>query len=209
MQKYINVFAALLSIFVILINPGLVDARIGVGVGTGKIQVTQKLKPGQIYLLPSISVLNTGDEKAVYKVGIEYHEKQPENMPPRDWFLFEPNGFELEPGQAKLVEIRLNVPLKAIPGEYFAYLEASPDLKSVNGQTSVGVAAASKLYFTISPANFIEGVYYRTISLWKLYEPWTSRTAYGIGVVIALILFKKYFRIELNTTKKKEGSGNN
>lgn len=203
MQKYIYVFAALITCLVYLcVFPISAKARIGVGVGTGKIQVTEKLKPGQIYVLPSITVLNTGDEVGIYSLNVEYHEAQPEFMPPEEWFSFSPNNFELEPGKAKVVEIRLDVPLKTTPGDYFAYLEASPNKKSVSGVTAVGVAAASKLYFTISPANMIEGVYYRAISLWNVYEPWTSRGAYLLGGVCALLLFKKYFRIELNSNKK-------
>lgn len=204
MQKYKYVFAALVSLLLIITSKEVIYAKIGVGVGTGKIQVTQDLKPGQIYLLPSITVLNTGDENAFYNVSVAYHEKQPEFMPPKEWFTFEPNGFELEPGKAKVVEIKLNVPIKSVPGNYFAYLEATPDKKHTDGQTSVGVAAAAKLYFTVSPANFVEGIYYRTISLWKLYEPWTSRVAYGLGAVILIVLFKKYFRIELNTKKQNK-----
>ena len=79
MKKYIIIFSALLLVICLTyLNVNQVIAWIGVGVGTGKIQVTEKLKPGQIYILPSISVLNTGDEKGNYKVSIAYHEKQPE-----------------------------------------------------------------------------------------------------------------------------------
>lgn len=204
MKKYRIIFSALLLVALLTtLNVSNVIAKIGVGVGTGKIQVTEKLKPGQIYVLPSITVLNTGDETGTYAISVAYHEQQPEIMPPREWFSFEPKNFVLEPGKAQVVEIRLDVPVKTIPGDYFAYLEASPDIKSISGQTSIGVAAASKLYFTIAPANFVEGIYYRTISLWKLYEPWTSRSAYALGIVVALVLFKKYFRIELNSKKKE------
>ncbi len=65
-------------------------ARVGVGIGTGKIVVEDKLKPGEIYKLPSVAVLNTGDEPGEYEVGITYHEKQPELLPPEGWFNFKP-----------------------------------------------------------------------------------------------------------------------
>lgn len=211
MKKQILIRSALtlliLGLLTISISPTF--ARIGVGVGTGKIVVTEKLKPGQIYKFPPVTVLNTGDEEAIYKVSITYHEAQAEYMPPLDWFKFDPNDFNLKPSEAKSVDIRVNIPLKAVPGDYFAYIEASPLKKSENGNTSVGVAAASKLYFTITPANFIEGVYYRTLSLWRLYEPWSTRVSIALGAVVAYFLFKKYFNIEINVKKSKPSNGSN
>lgn len=64
---------------IVLLLPILALARIGVGVGIGKIVVDQPLKPGLIYTLPSLPVLNTGDEPAEYGVSIEYHEGQEMN----------------------------------------------------------------------------------------------------------------------------------
>lgn len=179
-------------------------ARIGVGVGTGKIQVDEKLKSGMIYQLPPVTVLNTGDEKSDYQVTTAYRETQTEFRPPKEWFIFIPEKFELDPGQVKIVEIKLNLPLKTVPGDYFAYLEASPTARSTAGLATIGVAAASKLSFTVIPSNIFQGIYYKLISLWKVYQPWTGRGAIAIGVLFALILFKKFFKIELNTKQPKK-----
>lgn len=179
-------------------------ATIGVGVGTGKIVVTDILKPGQIYVFPPITVLNTGDEDAVYNLRITYHEAQPEYMPPLEWFVFGDRNFELKPGEAKTVDIRVNIPLKSVPGDYFAYIEAYPNKKTQDGVTSVGVAAAAKLYFTIAPANAIEGVYYRALSLWRLYEPWSTRIAVGLGIISIFLISKNYFNIEINLKNKSK-----
>jgi hypothetical protein len=200
---------ALLSLFTAMVFAGNVSySRIGVGVGTGKIQVDDKLKPGTIYRLPSLVVLNTGDEESEYEVGIAYHEQQSQIKPPKEWFSFSPDKFNLKPGEGKNVDIKLNIPVKTVPGDYFAYVEAFPAKKSTTQSgASVGVAAATKLYFTIVPANYFQGIYYRIVSFWNINQPWSGRVATGIAAVLALIIFKKFFRIELNLKNPKKETG--
>jgi len=182
-----------------------VFATIGVGVGTGKIVVEDELKPGSVYRLPSISVINTGDEAGEYSIGIAYHQDQPEFEPPKSWFRFSPEVFSLEPQQLQVVDVTLDVPVNAIPGDYFAYIEAFPLSNSGEGSvTTIGIAAASKLYFEITPANVLAGVYYKAISLWKYYQPWSTRGAIVVGGVVTLLLMKKYLNIDINLKKKNE-----
>lgn len=195
----------LLSLLGVCLLSTAVYARIGVGVGTGKIVVNDILKPGQIYILPSLTVLNTGDEASQYKVSITYHEKQPELMPSQDLFVFTPETFELQPGDAKVVGIKLDLPLKIEPGKYFAYLEASPAATATTAAgTSVGVAAAAKLYFEIAPANIFQAIYYKLISLWVVYSPWSLRVTIFIGLCILILLLKKFLNINISLRKKDE-----
>lgn len=191
----------LLLIFVFLLVPSLTSAKIGVGIGTGKIQVDEVLKPGLVYELPSLTVVNTGDETSDYELAISYHEEQQQLAPPQTWFVFTPEKFSLAPGEVKNVTIKLNLPVRMEPGNYFAYLEAHPIQKSASGETSIGIAAAAKLYFTVAPGSTFEGVYYKAVSLWNVYAPWPQRVAIGIGVVFVLFLFKKFFNIEVNLKK--------
>lgn len=195
----------LLSLVSLCLLSSVAFAKIGVGVGTGKIVVNDILKPGQIYVLPSLTVLNTGDEKSTYKVSITYHENQPELMPSQDLFQFSPETFELAPGDAKVVNIKLNLPLKVEPGKYFAYLEASPTATSQTpAGTSVGVAAAAKLYFEIAPANIFQAIYYKLVSLWVLYSPWSLRVTIFIGLVVVILLLRKFLNINISLRKKDE-----
>jgi hypothetical protein len=98
-------------------------ASVGVGVGTGKIQVDEKLKGGMMYKLPPITVMNTGDVPADYSLNVTYYETQPQLKPARDWFVFTPEKVFLGPGESKNIGIQLNLPLKVVPGDYFAFLE--------------------------------------------------------------------------------------
>jgi len=202
MKKLFGVLFAFVSLCLLATTA---YASIGVGVGTGKIVVNDVLKPGQIYILPSLTVLNTGDETSSYKVSITYHEQQPELMPAQDLFQFSPETFELAPGEAKVVDIRLNLPLKIEPGKYFAYLEASPAATtSTASGTSVGVAAAAKLYFEIAPANIFVAIYYKLASLWTLYSPWTLWGTLLVGFIIIILLLKKFLNINISLRKKNE-----
>lgn len=193
-MKKIIFFATLF--FVIL--PTNTMAKIGVGVGTGKIQVEEKLKPGIIYTLPSLTVINTGDEPTNYEVGISYHEKQPELMPNKSWFHFSPRKFYLEPGQVQEIKLEVNLPLKAKAGDYFAYVEGYP-LKRVeqNGETSIGIAAASKLYFSVVPGTLFESLYYRLSSFWSVHSPWPQLFVIFVCVFVLIRMYAKFLNIKI------------
>jgi P pilus assembly chaperone PapD len=189
-------------LLVFLLFPSIVYAKIGVGVGAGKIKIDDKLQPGTIYQLPLLTVLNTGDEPSDYEVSITYHEKQPENMPPQNWFIFSPQKFSLEPAKGQAVNIKLNLPVSAKPGDYFAYLEAHPVKKTESGNTTIGIAAATRLYFTVVPSNIFQGIYYKAVSFWNVYAPWPKRIVVGFSIIIIILLFKKFFNVQIDFRKK-------
>lgn len=197
--------SAIVFLGLALLFPAISLARIGVGIGTGKIEINEKLKPGGIYTLPPLTVLNTGDEASGYGLSIEYHQDQPDLSPAREWFIFTPASFELEPGQSEVVGIKLNLPVKTEPGNYFAYLEAHPEKKSQTaGGASVGIASASKLYFTVAPANVWQGMYFRLSSFWKMYAPWPGIVSIIIAAVLVVLIFRKFFSFKIGITKKNK-----
>ena len=197
---------AILIVGLSLIVPILALAKIGVGVGTGKIVMDQTLKPGLIYTLPTLVVLNTGDEPSDYEVSITYRENQPELKPSKEWFSFKPSKFYLEPGKNQAIQIKLSLPVNgAKPGNYFAFLESHPVKKTVNdGGTSVGVAAAAKLYFTVEPANFFVGVYYRLTSIFTLYAPWSYVVLAVLVAALLVTLSRRYFSFNIGIKPKKK-----
>ncbi len=191
----------IIILFLFLFFPALILARLGVGVAAGKIEVKEKLKPGVIYNLPPFSVINTGDEPSDYTVDIQYHEKQTRLRPPQSWFIFSPQTFRLNPGKVQVVDVKLNLPLATKPGNYFAYLEGMPIQKAKAGVTTIGIAAASKLYFTIVPANIFQAFYYKLISFWEVYAPWPQWILGIIIVIVLATLIRKYFNIQINLKK--------
>jgi len=197
MKRIFLIFIAFL-LFGLSTNVAL--AKLGVGVGIGQIKVENKLFPGTIYKLPSFTVLNTGNEESDYEVSLSFNDKQNELKPKEEWFIFSPQRFHLKPAEIKMVDVKLNLPLRMEPGDYFAYLEARPVMDSKGG-VSIGIAAAAKLYFTVVPANIFQGVYYKLLSFWKIYAPWPKRAAITLLIVVLLIIFKKFFNINLKVKK--------
>lgn len=202
-SKYNRLFL-FLSVIIFILSPLAAQARIGVGVGLGKIQIDKPLQAGGIYNLPDLPVINTGDESGQYSTSVAYLEGAPQLHPAQEWFQFEPQSFYLEPGKVQLVKITLTLPTKMQPGDYFAYLKGHPENKSTNGQTSIGIAAAAKIYFTVAPSNIFQASYYRLASLYTQYSPWDA-------IIMAVIAFAGivYFawkfiskRFQFNITKK-------
>ena len=72
------------------------------------------------------------------------------------------------------------------------------------GGLSVGVAAATTLYFTVDSATIFEAIYYKAISFYKINRPWSTRILAGISVIIFIFIFKKFFKLEIGVKSKKE-----
>ena len=196
MKKFI-----ILSLIISLTLPLIALAGVGVGVNLGKIKVDEPLKPGGIYNFPSIGVINTGDTPGDYELAVTYHQDQPELRPAQEWFSFTPSTFHLEPGQSQNVAIRLTLPVKIKPGDYFAYLEAHPIIKAGPG-TTIGVAAATKTYFSVIPANIWQAIYWRVSSFLTMHAPWTYVVLVIILGAIIIAIFRKFFAFHIAIRKK-------
>lgn len=202
MKKIIRQLFVFCAIVIFLFLPFLVFAKIGVGVGTGKIQLNEPIKAGGIYDMPPLGVFNTGTEAANYEVGVAYHAEYPQLKPPQEWFSFHPPQYFLEPGQSKSFGVKLTIPVKATPGDYFAFLEAYPIIKKEAGVTGVGVAAAAKLYFSVAPSNLWRGIVFRIATLFNRYQPWTYIVPLVIILAIIILLFRRFFSFQISIGKK-------
>jgi len=188
----------LLSLLVLIIFPVFATAKIGVGVGTGSIKVGEPLKAGKAYTLPSFVVLNTGDESSEYAVRIAHREDQPEMKLDEAWFRFEPSSFNLGPGESQLVHVFLDLPIRgALPGEYFAFLQARPIIVAEAGVASVGVAAASQLRFTVEPSNIFQALYYRFSDWYSHFHPWNTIVLVIAFVALLLAFLRRKFKIQI------------
>lgn len=169
--------------------------------GLGKVAIDEELTPGGIYKLPTLPVLNTGDEDGEYQVTITFREDQEEFRPEEGWFTFSPQSFPLKAGESQQVEVSMTLPLGVRPGEYFAFLEASP---KVSGEgVSVGVAAATKLNFTVKPANILQAIIER---IRKLFENNAPASYIFVGVIVAagaLIVGRRYIDLRIGLKKGK------
>jgi len=191
----------ILLLTITLIFPLMVFSGVGVGVNLGKIQIDEPLKPGGIYNFPSIGVINTGDEPGEYELAVTYHQDQPQLRPAQEWFSFSPAQFHLEPGASQSVAVKLSLPVKTKPGDYFAYLEAHPIIKAGPG-TTIGVAAATKTYFSVIPANIWQAIYYKAQSFFVMYAPWTYVVLAVVIAAIIIVIFRKFFAFQIKIRRK-------
>jgi len=198
-QKTIFLFILAISLFFI---PSSAGAGVGVGVNLGKIEIDEPLKPGGIYNLPIIGIVNTGDEEGDYELEITYHSDQPELRPSQDWFSFSPAKFRLEPRESKSVEIKLALPVNMRPGDYFAYIEAHPVAKAGPSGTTIGIAAATKTYFTVAPANVVSAIMWRVYSLFIVYAPWSYMTLIIVAGAVIIVVFRRFFNFQIGVKRK-------
>lgn len=199
-SRFCALFSISLGIFLLsFLVPAY--AVIGVGVGTGKIEVDEPIKSGGIYELPAITVYNTGDETATYAMQLTLNETQDQHKPDPSWFSFKPASFQLEPGKAQLVTPTLKPPLNIEGGEYFGYLEAYPDATVQQGSASIGVAAATKLSFKVESSGMFNSLLNRAQALYLQYAPWSYVVTATVVLIVVIYISRKYIRFNVQISK--------
>ena len=191
-----------LSVIALVALPSLALASVGVGVNLGKIEIDVPLKPGGIYNFPSIGVINTGDEPGDYELEVTFLQDQPEQRPAPEWFSFTPSEFPLEPGESQSVAVKLTLPVNTKPGDYFAFLEAHPIIKAGPG-TTIGVAAATKTFFTVEPANIFQAIRWRIASFFETNAPWPQIVLVVILGAVVIVVFRRFFAFNIGIKRKK------
>ena len=183
------------------LTAGGANADPGVGINLGRIEITDRLSPGGAYDLPTLGVINTGNERGDYEVVISYLHDQPQARPPGGWFEFRPQQFSLDAGQTQNVGIRLTLPTGADPGDYFAFIEVHP---VADGEgVRVGIAAATRLSFAVKPANWFEEQRVRLNRFLDENEPWSYIVPASILFALLLFLMRRYFRIRLHVERRQ------
>ena len=125
---------------------------------------------------------------------------QEELRPEKEWFSFAPQAFPLNAGESQQVEVKLVLPVDARPGDYFAFLEAHP-VTSGEG-VSIGVAAATKLNFTIKPAGVLGAAVERVRSLLENNAPTSYYVLGAAGGLILIGLVRRNLDISIGRKAK-------
>jgi hypothetical protein len=190
----------LASVFALCLTAGDTKASVGVGVSPGIIRVDEPLLPGAHYTLPSIQVMNTGTEVDNYEVELVPMVGQQELHPPSEFLDISPTSFHLEPGSSQTVSLSLRIPIKAKPGDYLTYVQTHPSFEG--GGMSVGVAAVTKLYFTVKPANMLVGVTNAIANFLSDTAP-TSYIFLGVVAVVLLVFFlRRHIKVYIKVGRR-------
>jgi len=203
MKKTFSLLAVVLVGMLFLCLPAAdIQAQSGVGIMPGIIRVDEPLLPGGRYNLSSLQVLNTGSEASDYGVELASMAEQEELQPPYDFIIINPTSFHLEPGANQVVSLSLDIPIRAKPGDYLAYIEAHPVAIGARDGMQIGVAAATKLYFTVKPANVFVGIINFIASFFTRTAP-VSYIVLGV-IVLGLVIFflRRRIRVDIRIARK-------
>lgn len=143
----------------------------GVALDLSRVTITDRLLPGGGYRLPVFGVRNPGDERARYRMAVSIVTGQAGRQPPSEWFRFAPAGFSLGPGRSRPVQVRLDLPAGADPGDYAAIV--GPQLLSSGGGAQVGAGAAAHVSFTVEPSTLLEAYWLEVRGFLGRHMPWT------------------------------------
>lgn len=127
------------------------EASVGVGVQVGPVSLGSVAHPGASYALPPVYVVNTGTQAEAISVRVERLTRGPGRVVPPSWIQFTGPDVQLAPGQAARLPLELVVPSLAKPGRYMSDIVVTGSAVGSSGTADLGVAAAAKLEFQISP----------------------------------------------------------
>ena len=88
------------------------------------------------------------------------------------------------------------------PGDYFAFITAQPVTEVEEGVTSVGVAAGTKLYFTIKAANVLQAIYFKIAGIFLSYHPWSTIALSLVVIAVLVRILRKRFRFQIVSRKE-------
>jgi len=149
--------------FLLLAFPAVASAitaganSIGVGIQVGPVRLAGIAHAGQTYDLPPVYVVNTGTEPETVRLDVQRLSKGEGRDVPKSWFKPGQTDVHLDARQSATIPVQLVVPADAKPGPYFSDVVAHGSASIEAGAASLGVAAATKLQFTVGkavPAGF-------------------------------------------------------
>ena len=149
--------------FLLLAFPAVASAitaganSIGVGIQVGPVRLAGIAHAGRTYDLPPVYVVNTGTEPETVRLDVQRLSKGAGRDVPKSWFKPGQTDVHLDARQSATIPVQLVVPADAKLGPYFSDVVAHGSASIEAGAASLGVAAATKLQFTVGkpvPAGF-------------------------------------------------------
>lgn len=140
------------ALLVLVCFPLPSQASIGIGVQNGPVRLGRVAHPGDSYTLPSVSVINTGTQTEAVTVRVERLSRGPGLAVPPSWVHVTGPSVRLSPHRATRIPLGLAVPGDAKPGAYLSDIVVVAATRISAGKANLGVAAATKLEFSVGPA---------------------------------------------------------
>ena len=173
----------------------------GVSVSLGRIDVTRRLSPGGRYYLPAIAVTNVGDAAQRYDVVVNYLNDADRERPPSSWFGISPSSIDLAPHESKVVQLDIDLPTGARPGSYLALIEAHP-AQTADG-TRISAAAATRVSFSVKPANQLEAWRLKIDRAINDHAPWSYALPAFALAILTLFMLRRSLRVNVNFERRR------
>lgn len=178
--------------------PGVDAQQFSPAIAPSKIEVTEPLGQGDDVDLPPLSVANRSAFRATFEIDVTYIGDQAEGIPDLEWFHFEPQRFELDPGDGQVVEVRVSLPRNAKVGDYRALLRARTVATEGPGAAGVAITAAVATTVLFSVENVDFHFYDPTLDFLNDRAPFSY---VGIGLLVAALavyLFQMRYGVNVN-----------
>jgi hypothetical protein len=169
-------------------------ASVGVGVQVGPVRLGTVADRGGNYSLPPVFVVNTGTQAEAISVRVERLSPGPGLVVPPSWVSVTGSAVQLAPGASAKVPLELAVPGQARPGGYRSDIVVTGSPAGAAPGAHIGVAAATKLEFSVSSRSAPAGP--------GLIPPWLWWILAGLIVTAALLLGARRFNLRITVERK-------
>ena len=175
------------------------QASIGIGVQASPVSLGIAAHAGGSYALPPVYVLNTGTQAETITVQVVRLSKGTGRVVPPSWVRATAPGAQLAPGQSAQIPLELAVPGGAQAGPYLSDVVVSGSAGTLAGRANFGVAAATKLEFSVAPGS--------PPGLWPFGPSWMWWTAIWLLVLAPLVFAarKSGIRIRIRIERTPPG----
>jgi hypothetical protein len=140
-----------LALALLAVAPQVSRAGIGVGVQVGPVRLKTVAHPGGSYQLTPVYVVNTGTQTESVRVRVERLSHGSGRPVPPSWVQVTGPAVQLSPSKAAQIPLKLDVPGGARPGVYLSDIVVAGSAVASAGDANLGVAAATKLEFSVGP----------------------------------------------------------
>jgi hypothetical protein len=140
-----------IALLLLLSFPLTATASVGVGIQAGPVRLGSVAHAGQSYSLPPVYVVNTGTKTETVSLRVERLSHGPGRAVPPAWIQVAGHGVQLQPHQSARIPLQLVLPDDAQRGRYLSDIVAAVTGTISVGQANLGVAAATKLVFSVVP----------------------------------------------------------
>jgi hypothetical protein len=169
-------------------------ASVGVGVQVGPVRLGTVAHRGESYPLPRLYVVNTGTEAEAVSVRVERLSHGPGLVVPPSWISGTGPAVQLAPGGSARIPLELAVPEHAHPGGYLSDIIVTGSPAGAASTAHIGVAAATKLEFSVSSAPAQAST--------ALISPWMWWVLIGLLVAAVAILGARRFGLRIRIERK-------